>query len=160
MESKFKFGFDPAIEEKLAERQPMFPRLYELADMKFATLTEIPDDILRDMQYNANLVLRHTLVDERTKREAIKNIFDQGVERAMGRGYYNGDRVITTNKGPFIMAEEELRAGQIKMSDFLDCMKPYHSGGILAQIHEMDNELKKDEAELKLPKKHSTHINL
>lgn len=186
MESKFKFGFDPAIEKKLAERQPMFPRLYELGDMKFATLTEIPGDIFRDMQHSAYFIQRQSWMDEMTKREEIKNIFNHGVERAMEREYYNGDRWINNNKDLFNKAErifeehvpvnamptsspsmdyfqkkaeEELRAGQIKMSDFLGCMKPYHPGGILAHIHEI-NELKKDEAELKLPKKHSTHINL
>ena len=55
---------------------------------------------------------------------------------------------------------EEFRAGQINMSEYLGCTVPYPPGGILAQIHELDKELKKDEVELMLPKKHKTHITL
>ena len=152
------------------------PHFYQLGDMKFATLTEIPNEILRDMQSRADFIQHHPFMDEKTKREAIKEIADRGAERAKKWGYFKGDRIFEKPIAPvppvkamstsnpsmdyFQKKAEEFRAGQINMSEYLGCTVPYPPGGILAQIHELDKELKKDEVELMLPKKHKTHITL
>lgn len=195
MEPRYKIGLDPSFEEKMRGRTNFAtPFFYVLGDMKFATLTRIPEDIYRDMQCRANFIRNNPFLDEKAKTEEIKNIFHRGSEKAKGREYMQGDSWPKTLKAetPYTkdmaledlrrmeerINEQMLRNASIKMSDFLENQKTYHPGGILAQINEnyilgedrtepakkstrrACREQPSDEVELKLPKKHSTHINL
>lgn len=155
-----------ALEERSAVCRPYF---YTLYGYRFATMDKLPADIEADLRHHAMVIQNNSFYSDAVKAKRFSDIFNQAVWMASARREEEEMREIKPMR-----YEDELRWLQEEVSkavltplvpepwmpSSLRSSNNFHSEGILAQIHEMDNELKKDEAELKLPKKHSTHINL
>lgn len=149
------------VENQSQESVPRAANMYDLYGYRFMSSVKIPEDLLEKLSYNAGHVMNHPFLNDAVKVQKISALFEATEKKAAEL-----DAELRPLPGTYLPLKRELErlneemlldlGARLRKDRLLKEQEPlYKCGGILAQL-----EYTSDENEIKLFKKHKTHINL